>query len=450
MARGIIIAVLSVALIGTAYWGYQEHQAKNQLAIAAENNYQKSFHNLSYQMDLLNDKIGTTLAMNTRKSLSPALTDVWRITSEAQNEVGSLPLSFVPINKTEEFLSKIGDFTYQTAIRDLEKEPLTEEEYKTLQRLYEQSGEIQKDLRGIQTVVMNKNLKWSDVELALASGEEAADNSILDGLQTVEKKVTGYSEANQFGPTHVSHETSDQKYRHIEGKEISEQEALEIAKKFVSYEDTADMKVVENGTDTDFSFYTVTIADRKSDNFASLDLTKKVGYPIMFMNNREIGEAKITLNEAAQKAQEFLQKQHYDNMELFESAQYDSVGLFDFVAVENNIRVYTDSIKVKVALDTGSIVGYSAEDYLQYNKERTYDEPKLTLEQAKEKINPKVKIMENRLGIIENSIGDEVLCYEFVGVLNNETYRIFINGDNGEEELVEKLSESDSSLNNTI
>ena len=74
MARGIIIAVLSVALVGTAYWGYQEHQAKNQVAIAAENMYQKSFHNLSYEMDLLNDKLGTTLAMNTRtpcRSRSP-------------------------------------------------------------------------------------------------------------------------------------------------------------------------------------------------------------------------------------------------------------------------------------------------------------------------------------------------------------------------------------------
>ncbi|MGQ0514458.1 hypothetical protein ACT453_17000 [Bacillus sp. D-CC] len=33
----------------------------------------------------LPDKIGTTLAMNSRASLSPALADVWRLTSEARS-----------------------------------------------------------------------------------------------------------------------------------------------------------------------------------------------------------------------------------------------------------------------------------------------------------------------------------------------------------------------------
>ena len=450
MARGIVIAVLAVALVGTAYWGYQEHQEKNELAIAAENVYQKSFHNLSYEMDLLNDKLGTTLAMNTRNSLSPALTEVWRITSNAQSDVGSLPLSLAPINKTEEFLSNIGDFSYQTAVRDLNSEPLTDEEYKKLQTLYEQSGEIQQQLRQVQKVIMDNDVKWLDLQMAMANGEEPADNSILDGLKTVEKKVTGYSETSQLGATHVSDEKSNKRYRYIKGKEITKKQAAEIAKKFVSYEDTSEIEVEENGTDTDFSFYTVTITDKNSDNFATLDLTKKVGYPIVFINNREIGEAKLSLNEAEQKAKEILKKQNYNNMELFESAQYDSTAIFDFVTVENGVRIYTDSIKVKVALDTGAIVGYSAEDYLQTNKDRNFSKPKLTLDEAKSKINSKVKIMENRLAIIENSVGEEVLCYEFMGTLNNETYRVFINADSGEEVLVEKLSEKNSPYQSTI
>ena len=48
--------------------------------------------------------------------------------------------------------------------------------------------------------------------------------------------------------------------------------------------------------------------------------------------------------------------------------------------------------------------------------------------------------MEEFLAIIENDLGDEVLTYEFLGVLNDETYRIFINAMDGREEKVEKLS----------
>src|SRR6478752_5601336 len=129
MFRGILITVLSLAVVGTTLWGYQEHREKNAVLINAENNYQRTFHELTYQMDLLHDKIGTTLAMNSRESLSPTLAEVWRITSEAHNDVGQLPLTLLPFNKTEEFLAQIGEFSYRTAVRDLSKSPLTDKEY---------------------------------------------------------------------------------------------------------------------------------------------------------------------------------------------------------------------------------------------------------------------------------------------------------------------------------
>lgn len=173
------------------------------MLIRAENSYQRAFHDLAYEVDLLHDKIGTTLAMNSRTSLSPALADVWRLTSEARSDVGQLPLTLMPFNKTEEFLANIGDFSYRTAIRDLEKEPLNDQEYKALQTLYSNAGNIQDELRKVQHLVLKNNLRWMDVELALASNKDPADNTIIDGLKTVEKNVTSYS-SNNFGPTFTS------------------------------------------------------------------------------------------------------------------------------------------------------------------------------------------------------------------------------------------------------
>jgi len=111
-------------------------------------------------MDVLNEKIGSTLAMNSRQSLSPALVEVWRMTSDAHGSVGQLPLTLMPFNKTEEFLTNIGDFAYKTSIRDLDKSPLTDEEYKTLQKLYERSNDIQTELRKVQNQIMTNDLKW--------------------------------------------------------------------------------------------------------------------------------------------------------------------------------------------------------------------------------------------------------------------------------------------------
>lgn len=66
MLRGILIGVLAAGIAGTAYWGYQEHREKNAILLNSENNYQRAFHDLTYQLDLLHDEIGTTLAMNSK------------------------------------------------------------------------------------------------------------------------------------------------------------------------------------------------------------------------------------------------------------------------------------------------------------------------------------------------------------------------------------------------
>src|SRR5690625_403280 len=158
MIRWISIVVLSIGIVGTGVWGYQEHQEKNSILIQAENTYQRSFHELTYNIDLLHDTIGSSLAMNSKEQLSPQLAEIWRITSLAHNNVGQLPLTLVPFNKTEEFLSKMGDFSYKVAVRDLNKTPLSDEEDNTLQSLYEMSGEIKQKLLRVQNMALENKL----------------------------------------------------------------------------------------------------------------------------------------------------------------------------------------------------------------------------------------------------------------------------------------------------
>jgi spore germination protein len=440
--RGILIGILVLGVAGTAYWGYQEHQEKNAVLINAENNYQRAFHDLTYQMDLLHDKIGTTLAMNSRSSLSPSLTKVWRISSEAHSDVGQLPLTLLPFNKTEEFLANIGNFSYRTAVRDLDKNPLSNQEYNTLKVLYKQSGEIQNELRNVQKLVLKNNLRWMDVQLALASGKEKADNTIIDGFKTVEKTVSGYSETD-MGPTVANLQIKDEKYQKVQGPTISKNEAINVARKFIKFDKNASVKVTKNGSGSDFGFYSISVKNRNTGQEASMDVTKKGGYPIWFINHRSIKQQKISLNQASNIAAAFLKNYGYKNLELFDSSQYDNVGVLNFITVQNNVRVYSESVKVKVALDNGDIVGLSAQEYLKTHHTRTYPSPAITVAQARTKVNPNFKVMEDHQAIIVNDLNEEVLCYEFLGTIGEETYRIFINASNGVEEEVEKMKDSE-------
>lgn len=440
MIRSIVIGILAVAVFATGFWGYREHQEKNAILIQSENNYQRAFHDLSYHVDLLHDEIGSTLAMNSKERLSPSLVEVWRLTSEAHNDLGQLPLGVMPFSKTEEFLYKVGSFSYNNAIRDLEQDPLTEDEYETLQTLYEQSGEIQSEMRKIQGMVLKDDLRWMDVDMALAAEDEPLNNAVVNGFHIIDEKVGGFSEV-EFGAESPELSTNDKEIAaKLEGENISEREALQRAKQFLNLESVDGAEVSETGEGLAYDAYSITIPDPEHNSYISMDITKKGGHPVWALNNREVDETDVGLGEASENAEKFLEENDIENMQLVDSKQYDNVGVFNFAQVMDNIRVYSDSVVVEVGLDDGEIIGYEGFAYLENHIDRDKTEPELTKEEAEDQLNPNLDVMEHHLAIIENEMEEEILCHEFFGVINDDTYRIFINAENGREERVEKLA----------
>ncbi|WP_173916282.1 germination protein YpeB [Halobacillus sp. Marseille-Q1614] len=439
MFRWITITLLTIAVIGLGVFGYKEHQDKNAILIQAENNYQRAFHELTYDVDMLHDKIGSTLAMNSHKQLSPQLAEIWRLTSEASSDVGQLPLTLLPFNKTEEFLHNIGDFAYKTAVRDLEKDPLTDDEIAGLEGLYKQSGEIRDELRQVQSVVLEDNLRWMDVELALATNDENGDNTIINGFKTVEKSMDGFQETNRENGFAI--ETQQMSNPKIEGKEINEDQARNIAKDWFGDSGNSKITITKSGKGADIP--TITASYQKGETNGYMDISQNGGYPLTLMVSRQVNEPKIGLNEASIEAEKYLDKLNLKDMELAESSQYDNVGVFRYVYSKDGVRYYPRTIHLKVALDNGELLGLSAREFFSNNSEPINAEPKISEEEAREMLNPNLEIQDNYLAVIKNDLNEPVLCYEFLTTKGGETYRIFINATNGEEEKVETLNSTE-------
>lgn len=439
MARSITIAVLAVALFVTGAWGYQEYQEKNTILVQAENNYQRAFHDLTYHIDLLHDTIGTTLALNTQEQLSPQLIDIWRLTSEAQMDVGQLPLGLLPFNKTEQFLADIGEFSYEVAARNLEDDPLSDEELDRLQQLYDSSDEIKRELRTVQHEVLNEGLRWMDVELALLSGDQPVDNRIIDGFEFVEHTAQGYSEAT-FPNQNIGLPMQHDGFHFVDGEDISKSEAEALIRNQFDLADHEEVNVNESGEGAQLSTYSGSF-NKEDDAHGYINITEQGGHILSFILNRHVESNEIGLNSAQQKAEQLLEEQEIDDMVLLESKQYDNTGVFQFIYEENDVQVYPDRVQVKVALDDGEVLGFIAKDYYRNHRNRTFEEPKLSLEEAKDKVSPSVEIQDQHLAIVENNLGDEVLAYTFLGTIDLDTYRIVIDANTGVEVYVERLND---------
>lgn len=436
MIRWLVISVLALGFFATSLWGYQEHREKNEILIQAENTYQRAFHELTYHLDLLHEQIGVALAVSSSERLSPQLVEIWRLTSEALANVGQLPLTLLPFNKTESFLSDIGEFTYQTAVRDLDEDPLSEEEFNSLKNLYKQAEDIQSELRYVQNVVLNENLRWMDVQLALASQDEPLDNTIIDGFKTVEERVGEYAESD-VDSTIIGRSTREKTFEFLSGEKINEQEALDKSKKIFNVDKENQLSISKSGDGANVTTYSVSYNNGKKS--AYLDLTEQGGYPLTLLVNRPLEEKQLSLNDGFMEAEKYLEDNEFKDLVLFESIELNNIGVYSFIYEQDNVRIYPDQIEIKVALDNGDILGMSAKSYFQNHHERKLQKPKLSEAEAEKFINQNVDIQERFLAVIENDFGEEVLTYEFLGIYDDDTYRIFINAMDGNEEKVERL-----------
>lgn len=446
MIRSLIIGVLSVALVGISYWGYKEHEEKNAILIHAENNYQRAFHELTYQMDLLHDKIGTSMAMNSTERISPQFVDIWKLSSLASSNVSQLPLSLLPFEHTQEFLSSIGDFTYKTSIRNLDDDPLTEKELKTLNHYYDQAAQIKDELRQAQHTALDNNLRWMDVELALVTNDETK-NSIISGFKTVEDNIGEFADGKD-GFDIMNTGTKPTEFKYITGDMKTEEEVLQFSKEIFDMKDETAIQINKSGEASLLPNYNVMYQEEDLNVF--MDISEQGAHPVTILINRPILAQKLNLNDGLIEAENYLKKFGYEDMAVLESKQFDNIGVYTFLYTQDDVRVFADKAVVKVALDNGEILGLNARDYLQNHHKRDLPDKKLSIEEAKEFVNKNVEIQEQHIAVIENNIAEEVLVYEFLGVLQEETYRIFINAENGNEERVEKLTDTEMNFDANI
>lgn len=437
----VLFPVAVVALVGAGMWGYQENHEKNSILIKAENQYQRAFHDLNYHIDKLHDELGKSLVINSRKQITPCLTNVWRLAYAAQSDVGQLPLTLMPFNNTEEFLSKVADFSYAVAVRDLASEPLSQKEYKTLQSLYKNSEQIMRQLDHVQTKVLDKKLRWMDVETALASDDKKSDNTIVDGFKTIEKRVQEFPEVDWGVTVQSLDHKRQQRIQGIGGKPVSKEEALATALKFVGLKRSeVKAEVEENGRSEEYQAYSIRLTGKRLKSPINLEVTRRGGKVSWLLNERDIGQEKISLADAERSGAKFLQTHGYANMVAAESDNYDGLGVFVYVPEENGVRIYPDAVTVKVALDTGDVTGFHSVEYLFNHKPRKIAKPKVSMQQARTMVNPNVRVSETRLALIEGKRdGKEVLCYEFTGHLQDETYLVYINAQTGDEEEIVKV-----------
>ena len=112
----------------------------------------------------------------------------------------------------------------------------------------------------------------------------------------------------------------------------------------------------------------------------------------------------------------------------------NNIATINFAYTQESVTIYPDLIKVSVAMDNGDIVGFESAGYLFSHEERDIPTPKISIEEAKSKINSDLAPTSSGLAIIPTDVKTEVLTYEFKGKVDNRDFIVYINAETGKEE----------------
>ena len=112
----------------------------------------------------------------------------------------------------------------------------------------------------------------------------------------------------------------------------------------------------------------------------------------------------------------------------------EGIVTINYAYKQDNVIMYPDLIKVKVALDNGEILGIETTGYLNNHTVRDISNVKITEDEAKKDLNQDLEITSSGMAMIPTEWETEILCYEFKGKVDDKEFLVYINAENGREE----------------
>lgn len=430
--------VLSSALVAAIVVAGYEYTRANALQKSVNNTYHRALYELSDYADDINVLLSKGLLVNSPQYFASISAELSRQCAAAKECLSQLPLSEVSLDKTEKFLSQVGDYSFYLSQNSLYDTKMTEDEYQTLSNLSSYADSFSAALNSIQQDVYSGNLNFKKEGRMLDNVAYAAFGD--EGFSAVEKEFGEYPSLIYDGP--FSEHIEKRNPALLEGAEtISAEKAAIKANEFfgkgtgfISYEGLSENSLIPT--------YTFTA----SDSSKIVSITQKGGYVLYYLNNRTIGEPTVDRQEAVAKAQEFLQKNGYNSMVESYFETYGNACTINFAYEENDVTHYSDLIKVKVALDNGEVIGMESNGYITNHTKRDNLTPSLSKQDARAYVSNHLTIDSSKLALIPKDSKREVLCYEFKGTSNGRNFLIYINANTGREEDILLLIESETGI----
>lgn len=437
--RFIAPTLLGLLLVVALVWGYNQYQVRKQHEIALENHYQRLFFDVKKHVENVQVNLSKALVADSKEQNIVLFSQIMNEAFSAKDKLGQMPITHAESAKTEKFLTQAADYSSYLIQRHLLGEGVTKEQREALNNLQTNSAAFNGELSKIYDSLAESNFALGAMSSKQSKKVEQGNQKVFQtSLVTLDKQMAKTPELIYDGP--FSDQMLNRKPVGLPDNDVSMDEARNTALEFFGKDRVRDIQAFEEGenmNEVKIPSYTFHLypQNQQKDLAVYMGVSKKGGKVVWMVNPRPVSNIKLSIKNAEDKALKYLKEKGFDNMESNYSLKYDGTILFNFAYKEKDVTIYPDLIKVKVALDTGEIVGFDASAYYMNHHERNIETPHIDETEARSKVKVDFNIDSARLAIIPKG-KNEILCYEFKGKYNDSDFIIYINALDGREEQI--------------
>ena len=425
----IIVVLISILIIMGLYI-YKKQRDYRQ---ASENSYNMAFFELVDYVQNVNTYLAKSLISSSPEQGAETLTNVWREANLAGAYLAQIPISSNELENTAKFLNQVSEYSYSLSRKNIKGEKLSDKDMKNLEELRKYSNELENTLNQLSADLNDGRIKWGELtKKGNAVFATQVSNISKDSFGNMEENFHEYSGLIYDG-AFSEHITSAEK-KGLTGDNIDENEAKNIAKKFIG-EDKID-EITSNGKNENGNIisYDFNAKLKNDDRIVSISVSEKGGHIVYMDSNRDVNAEIISQEEANKLGKKFLDEHGFKDIKETYYLKQNGIVTINYAYLQNEVTVYSDLIKLKVALDNGEVLGIETTGYLNSHEKRNIENIKISKEEAEKNLNKKLEIKSENLAIIPTEWKTEILCWEFKGTIDGMDFLVYVNAKTGKEE----------------
>ena len=432
LKKGHMLSVIVTLLVIVAILGFLLYRKQREYRQASENSYNMAFYELVDYVQNVETYLAKSLISSTSEHGAETLTHLWREANLAQSYLARLPIESQELSNTEKFLNQVSDYSYSLSRKNIYNEDLTQEDLDNLKELHQYSVDLENTLNQLSEDLNQGRFKWDELtEKGTVAFAQQVDNISKESFSNLEENFHEYSGLIYDGA--FSEHMTSQDPKALTGDDIDEETAKQKAVEFIGQDKCKEVNNLGLSENATIPVYDFSITNQ-NDETINISVSKKGGHIVNMNTNREVSVESISQEEANNKGKEFLASRGFENMKETYYLKQEGIVTINYAATQDDVVMYPDLIKVKVALDNGEVLGVETTGYLNNHTIRDVSNVKITQDEAKSSLNQDLQIESQGLAVIPTEWKSEILCYEFKGKVDDKEFLVYINAENGREE----------------